>query len=168
MSEGKLAITTERQRIASEGTPGVPAHNEQGTNMYTFFTVPGENTQLFSAQGWLRVRLMLTSAGPVDVSTRQNVTPVLSGRGITLQTNVEAEFVLGPADRLYAGAASVNRVNVTVEPIPWLKSIVLELDRVGREIVASIAGRRAGRRAKNAASASNPLADCPPPPGRRG
>lgn len=159
----RLAITSEADRLEGRGEPGVPRHNEDGTNMYTFFSVPGDNTQVFSASGWARVRLLLSSAGPVDVSTRQNVTPVLSGRGITLFTGIEAEFVLGPADRLYAASAAVNRINVTIEPIPWLKSIVLEISRIGSGIVAAVTGRRRKAVAAQAAAPDdNPLAGCPP------
>lgn len=98
--------------------PDIPAVGGH-TEIQTYFTKPGENFLLYSVEGWVRVRFMLETAGPVAVGTRQDIVPALSGKGMLLPTNVEREFILPKGDRIFITSPSVNRVNFIVEPIPW-------------------------------------------------
>jgi hypothetical protein len=98
--------------------PNVPAIGAH-TEIQTIFTKPGENFLLYSAEGWVRVRFLLETAGPVSVSTRQDILPTLSGKGILLTTGVERVFELPKGDRIFIAASSVNRVQFSVEPFAW-------------------------------------------------
>ena len=90
------------------------------TEIYTLFTRANGLTELlYSAETWVRVRLELETAGPVSVSTRENLAPVLSGRGVLLTTAEEQIWVLPKGDRLFWIAESINRVKFSVEPIAY-------------------------------------------------
>ncbi len=102
------------------------------TEIYTYFTRPADGSKNFySAPGWVRMGLQLETAGPVAVSTRQEVLPVLSGKGVLLPPDGEPiEFILPKGDRVFIASESVNRVKVIIEPIPWLEQIVLGIGSV--------------------------------------
>ena len=94
------------------------------TDSYTYFTRPEAGTQLVqSANQWLRIYLELQTAGPVAYGTRENLEPVLSGKGALLPTGEEIELVLADGNRLYFASESINRINIRVEPLPWLQQI---------------------------------------------
>jgi hypothetical protein len=89
------------------------------TEIYTYFTVPdGVSKLLFSANFWCTAKLTLDTAGPVAASTRQDVVPVLSGKGVLLDTGLEQEWVLAKGDRIFIAAESINRVKFVVQPHP--------------------------------------------------
>jgi hypothetical protein len=119
------------------------------TDMYEMFTTNlGESTLFYSADQWVTVKLMLETAGPVSVSTRAEILPVLSGKGRLLITNIPQEWVLPKGSRLYYGAENVNRVGFTVQPIPWMEQISMEIRRVAssnlvsaKEMIRAILGR---------------------------
>lgn len=100
-----------------------------GTDIYTYRTpATGESQLLFSASKWARVTLALETAGPVAIGTRQDVTPVLGGRGVLLEPDGEPlQFLMGLGDRLYIAAEADNRVKVIIEPLPWLEQVVTTL-----------------------------------------
>jgi len=101
------------------------------TEIYTYFTRPNNKNNLFyNAEKAIRVRLLLETAGPVSVSTRQNILPVLSGNGILLQTGEYVEFTLNRGDRLYVASTSINRMQVFIVPVPWFESIILTLKAI--------------------------------------
>ena len=100
------------------------------TRMFTYFTEAGETKLLYTAEGWIKARLILENAGPVTVGTDQNITPVLSGKGRILPTGTEVEFYLSRGDRLFIAAEGVNRVSFTVDPVPFLGSIEAALDAI--------------------------------------
>jgi hypothetical protein len=97
------------------------------TDVRTFFTAAGGTQQLVKPSGWVRIRLLLETAGPVAVGTRANLSPVLSGTGILLDTDVEFETVLTRGGALYIAAEGVNRVKVIIEPLPWMETISLQI-----------------------------------------
>jgi hypothetical protein len=102
---------------------------ENRTQSYTYFTrqpSPGESTPILynGDRLWVKVKLTLETAGPVAVGQNSQLSPVLSGKGTLLQTNVEREFTIAKGTRLYIQATGVNRVSVTIEPLPWLEQIV--------------------------------------------
>jgi hypothetical protein len=111
-------------------TPEIPPikHN---TEIFTYITRPAAGTQLlYSAEKWVRARLMLETAGAVAVATnRQNITPVLSGKGIVLPINVEIQFALSKNNRIYIASTTVARVRFIIEPIPWQEQMILMLSK---------------------------------------
>ena len=88
------------------------------TEISTYFTQIGESRLLFSANFWCTVKLTLETAGPVAAGTREDVVPVLSGKGVLLDTSLEQEWVLAKGDRIFIAAESINRVKFVVEPKP--------------------------------------------------
>jgi len=98
------------------------------TDIYTFNTPVGGNQLIYSAESWVRLRLILETAGPVSISTKEDVIPTLSGRGILLLTNQQVEFTLPKGSRLFLTSDTVNRVKVIIEPIPFLETIVRQLE----------------------------------------
>jgi hypothetical protein len=69
------------------------------------------------------VILTLETAGPVAVSTKQQILPVLSGKGQLLETGVPLRFELAKGNRLWVATTSLNRIKVTVQPLPWLEQL---------------------------------------------
>ena len=100
------------------------------TDIFTYFSVPdGESKLLYTAEEWMRIELVLETAGPVAVSTRQDVAPVLSGKGVLLAPSGEPlNFTLPRGDRLFIAAEAINRVKVIIEPIPWLEKILMRME----------------------------------------
>lgn len=100
------------------------------TDIYTYFTQPnGQSELLYSAEGWIRIEFQLETAGPVAVGTRQDVVPVLSGKGVLLPPDGEpVKFVVPKGDRVYIAAEAVNRVKVIVEPLPWIEQILYQIE----------------------------------------
>lgn len=119
------------------------------TDMYEIFTTTlGESVLFYSADQWVTVKLMLETAGPVAVSTRAEIVPVLSGKGRLLITNIPQEWVLPKGSRLYYAAENVNRIGWSVQPIPWMEQISMEIRRVAssnlvsaKETIRAILGR---------------------------
>ncbi len=112
------------------GKPNVPSPDQRAgsfvTRTFTYQTIAGGAIKtLYTANiPWARVKLLLETAGPVAVSTSQQFLPVLSGRGILLQTGVEREITLAKGSQLYVASPTVNRISVVVEPVPWLEQIL--------------------------------------------
>lgn len=90
----------------------------QQTEAYTYFTVAdGVTKEVYSFTYWCTVKLFLETAGPVSVGLRQDIAPVLSGRGVLLPSGgPEVEFQMQIGDRLYVVAESVNRVRLIIVP----------------------------------------------------
>jgi hypothetical protein len=102
------------------------------TEIYTYQTVPdGKTKLLYSAEGLVRVSLQLINAGPVAIGQRQDIAPVLSGKGITLSPGDGEPFstVLTKDNRLFIVAESINQVKFIVEPIPYLEQILYQVEQ---------------------------------------
>jgi hypothetical protein len=94
------------------------------TEAYSYFTDPSNDSQLmYSAENWVRIKLLLETAGPVSVGTAAQIAPVLSGKGILLETGVPFETYLAKGTRFYITSQTVNRISVVIEPVPWLEQI---------------------------------------------
>jgi hypothetical protein len=104
------------------GLPDIPAATGR-TEISTYFTKPGGDFLLYQAESWVRLRLMLETAGPVAVGSRDQVSPVLSGKGILLPRDVEITFPLSKGNRIFITAGAVNRVRFIIEPIPWADQV---------------------------------------------
>lgn len=93
------------------------------TEIYTLVTEIGESLVFITAESWIKIKLRLETAGPVAVSTREDIMPALSGKG-GLVNNDDMIFVLNKGDRLFYTAQAVNRVRVIIEPIPATPVVV--------------------------------------------
>lgn len=135
------------------------------TDIYTYFTkATGVSELLYSAEEWMKIRLVLETAGPVSVGTRESVTPVLSGKGILLESDGEPiEFTIPKGNRLFIASESVNRVKVIIEPIPWLEQLLYQVESgfSGLKGVLGAALRGGGRKSS---APQTPGSDCPPAP----
>lgn len=133
--------------IATAPMPSAGQTSAQtGTDASTYFTkASGESELLVKADRlWATVTLTLESAGPVAVGFKSSITPVLSGKGILLQTNEPRKFVIAKGATggagLYIASTSVNRVSVVVEPLPWMEQITASIGGVIAAIMKTIAG----------------------------
>jgi hypothetical protein len=99
------------------GEPVIPPP-EGRTEINTYFTKVGGDHLLYQAESWVIIRLMLEGAGPVDVGTRDQIAPVLSGKGISLPQNVEIAFPLAKGNRIWITANTINRVRRIIQPVP--------------------------------------------------
>lgn len=105
------------------------------TQTYTYITsipVPGESTPILynGDRLWANVTLELETAGPVAVGQSSALLPVLSGKGVLLETDQSRTFTIAKGTRLYIASSSVNRVKVTVAPLPWLEQITAFLSQI--------------------------------------
>lgn len=109
------------------------------TDVSTYFTEPsGESKLFYTAENWVKIKLTLETAGPVAVGTSANVAPVLSGHGRLLDTGVEYEVHLARGSAFYIAAEAVNRVSVSIEPIPWMEQISGEITSVAQVISTTV------------------------------
>jgi hypothetical protein len=101
------------------------------TEIYTIFTKANGVTELiYSTEIWIKIKFLLETAGPVAVGTRQELSPVLSGKGVLLATGVELEWVLPKGDRMYWISESINRVKFSTEPISYGDDILTAIGSV--------------------------------------
>jgi hypothetical protein len=111
-----------------------------------YFTVPdGESKLLYSAEGWVKARLYLENAGPVVVGESQNITPVLSGKGMTLPTGEWCEWTLTKGSRIFIAAESVNRVKFNIAPVPFAEQLGAFFGsslQTMRSMLAALTGRK--------------------------
>jgi hypothetical protein len=111
------------------GAPPQPTNVDRNTQTYTYITratlAEGEGTPVLynGDRIWAKIILTLETAGPVAVGTLADIGPVLSGKGRLLVTNVPAEFIIAKTSRLYILATAINRVSVTIEPLPWMEQL---------------------------------------------
>ena len=109
---------------------------ELATEIYTYFARPpvdGQLPKIYNAdRQYAQVTLTLETAGPVAVSTKQQILPVLSGKGELLETGVPMTYFLAKGNRLYVAATSINRIKVVIQPLPWLEQIAGLLGRVAK------------------------------------
>lgn len=125
----KIGYVSTNRTIAQATVPGsTPGTSESRTFIDTYFTkipVFGEPTEIVynGDRAWAKVILTLETAGPVAVGNSSQISPVLSGKGMLLETEVPTEFVIAKGTRLYISAAGINRIKRVVEPLPWLESI---------------------------------------------
>jgi hypothetical protein len=134
----KLGQNTSTERTV--GTVQAPSASiagaELASEIYTYFAKPSTDGQLqilYNAdRQYAQVVLTLETAGPVAVSTKQNILPVLSGKGRLLQTGQDSTFTLAKGNRLYVATTSLNRIKVVVQPLPWLEQITGLLVRGAR------------------------------------
>lgn len=121
------AVTAPNRNIATAPEPQADqGRAEVRTYVSTYFTkISADETQILynGDRQWAKVKLTLETAGPVAVGVVQKITPVLSGKGIDLTTDVEVEIPVAKGTRLYIASTAVNRVKVIVEPSPWLEQI---------------------------------------------
>jgi hypothetical protein len=114
---------------------------ENKIEIRTYQTKPGPSQILYNGDRmWAQVTLTLTTAGPVAVGEQSNITPVLQGKGLVLQTNVPVVFKVAKGNRLYIASDTVNRVNVTIEAYPFLETITGLLTALAGVARAPLAG----------------------------
>jgi len=98
---------------------------ELTTEISTFIARPPINGQLpvlyNGDRQYAQVILTLETAGPVAVGTKQQLLPVLSGKGALLETGEPTSFFLAKGNRLWVASTSINRIKVVVQPVPWLE-----------------------------------------------
>jgi hypothetical protein len=93
-------------------------------NLKTYFTVAdGQTHLLYTAQSWVKARLMLENAGPVAIGHDQEITPVLSGRGLLLPTLEWVEFNMTKGSRIFIAAEAINRVKLQIAPVPLAEQL---------------------------------------------
>lgn len=111
--------------------PAIIQASTQPAQTYTYFTKgDGASRQLFSASRWTRAQLLLETAGPVSIGTADNITPVLSGKGTLLTTDIPFEIDLAPGNKLWIAAEAVNRLKVTFTPYAWQEQQLAALERI--------------------------------------
>jgi len=176
---GADARSQEKTQARSPGSYQAAGQTEVYT-LFTQFNGPQFTKLLFSAQSWVRITLRLETAGPVEVGWREDLAPVLSGKGILLDVR-DVTFILPKGQRLFYTAASVNRVRVIIEPIPWLEQILANVqigfDRVVDSLnPLNLLNRMLGRPgagpegppAPGGPPRQSPHEPCPPPQRRYG
>lgn len=117
------------QRPERSIAKGNPVGTTQGsssnkTDLLTYITRVGVTDTLYDGSRlWAKVTLVLETAGPVAVGTKQNLFPVLGGAGILLDTDVPQELTISKGNQLFIAANAVSRVKVKIESLPWLEQI---------------------------------------------
>jgi hypothetical protein len=170
----------DKSRALPDSKGGEPAKQLKtySTEVYSYFTVPTtESDLLYSAESWVKMKLTLETAGPVAVGTAANITPVLGGNGRLLDTSEEWEVILSKGTRIYVTSQTVNRLSVTIEPIPWLeqidtdnveghKSVTTSVYDAGKAIVEAVNAMAGALITRSSSGKSVDDMPCPPPPAR--
>jgi len=135
--------------MPSPKTPDSPNQQQSSYNIteaVTFITEPGATPKLVvtADQPWIRATFTLETAGPVEVSAKQSWT-LSSGNGQTLITNVPLSFTIARGNKFYIASSTVNRVRITIEPVPWLEQTVGALVAGFTGLARVIASLRGGQ-----------------------
>lgn len=149
MTRGAIAAVAERLAATSKEASRALPDSKGGetpkqlqshvTQIYTYFTrATGDTSLLYSADRWVKIKLTLETAGPVAIGTAATLEPVLSGRGRLLDTDEEYETYLPKGARIHIISETVNRVAVTIEPVPWLEQISNQQNESQGAVVAAI------------------------------
>lgn len=111
-----------------------------------FTTTVGQSVNFYSADQWVRMKLVLETAGPVAIGLgNSDILPVLSGKGRLLDVSQEWEVYLPKGARVYYAASSVNRVGVTIEPVPWLEQISMQISAVAGAVSSVLSAMMSGK-----------------------
>lgn len=121
----KIAPASTNRNVATVPEPSDTASAaENRLKISTFFSTAGKTENIYNGDRlWAKVTLTLETAGPVSVGEQADLQPVLSGRGLLLQTGQATVFNVAKGNILYVASASVNRIGVVVEAYPWLEII---------------------------------------------
>lgn len=144
----KIGPVSTTRTIASAPAPSATmAGSDDKTFIDTFFTqvpVPGVEPPIIynGDRVWAKVTLTLETAGPVAVGQQANISPVLSGKGQLLETDVPVSFAIAKGTRLYVASTSINRVKRVIEPLPWLENITGLVGQLVAALGASVAASR--------------------------
>ena len=122
-----------RHTEASVAAKVAPPVAKGGTEMYTYFTKVGGDNLFYQADSWVYLSLTLLDAGPVAVGSRENIAPVLSGKGGLLVQNEPFRFSVRAGQRVYITANTISRVRILIEPPPFGGQII--------ELLSSILGK---------------------------
>jgi hypothetical protein len=134
-SLGRAALTN--RNISSVQEPSSTlAGAELSTELYTYFAKPpvdGQLPVLYNGDRQLGIMILeLETAGPVYVSTKQQLLPVTSGKGRQLITGQPVSFPLSKGNRLWVATTSINRIAVIVHPDPWSENITGLLGQIAK------------------------------------
>jgi hypothetical protein len=123
---GPNVSTNQTQGSVQAPSPSF-AGAELNAEVYTYFAKPSlDGTAAILYNGdrqYAQVVLTLETAGPVIVGTKQQLYPVTSGKGARLETGVPTKFTISKTNRLWVATGSLNRISVTIQPVPWLEQI---------------------------------------------
>jgi len=119
------AVSLDRTKAQSSMPSDTTGTSEDRIRLSTYFTktIPATDILYTGDRMWAKVTLTLETAGPVAVGDAADLSPVLSGKGQLLETNVPTTFDVAKGNKLYIAATSINRVKVEIAPYPWLETI---------------------------------------------
>ena len=127
--DSKIGLPTSTDRnVASQtqiGTEVGAGYTKTAIDTYFTKAAVGRDTPIVynGDNHWARVTLTLETAGPVVVGQIAQLLPVLSGRGMLLETGVPVTFTIAKGTRLYIQSTGVNRVKRVIEPVPWMEQL---------------------------------------------
>ena len=122
----------DRTRGSIQAPSATTAGAELSTESSIFLIKPPDTVLIYSAdRQYAQVIITLLTAGPVAVSTKQQLTPVLSGKGSLLQTGVPFTLCLAKGQKLYGATTAISRLALTIQPFPWLEQITGTLRLLG-------------------------------------
>lgn len=122
----KIPPVTMDRNVAQVAAPAATlGAGENKTSVSTYLTKASTTADVIydGDRQWAQITLTLQTAGPVAVSDKSSIAPVLSGKGQLLQTGVPTKFFIAKGTRLYVLSSSVNRISLAIEPVPWLEMI---------------------------------------------
>jgi hypothetical protein len=125
----KIGVQTSTNRnVAATPIPGYnPQTVETTTEIFTYLTkaaTDGQSQVLYNGdRQYAEITLTLETAGPVCIGNKQNLLPVLSGKGELLETGVPRSICIAKGNRLWVAATGINRIKVEVKPFAWLEQI---------------------------------------------
>jgi hypothetical protein len=126
-------VQAHMQTVTPKTAAVAPPVAQGRSEISTYFTTPGQNSLLYQAESWVYLNLTLIDAGPVAVGTREDLAPVLSGKGGLLVQNETFRFPVRAGQRVFLTANTVSRVRMSIEPAPYGEQIL--------SLLASILGR---------------------------
>lgn len=123
------ALTRPNPGQATQAPIGSVGQGESSLDAYDLLTQVGPNADgrppiLYNGdRRWVKVTMILQTAGIVVWGPRADLSPITSGRGSQLVTNVPTIATVAKGSRIYYLASAVNRVSVQIEALPWLEEI---------------------------------------------
>src|SRR5882724_6793814 len=118
------AFSLNRSQAQAQQPTDTVGSGDSRLGLSTFFTKVGPTQVIYNGDRmWARITLTLLTAGPVSVGQLNDLLPVTSGKGQVLQTNVPTTFEVAKSNQLFVACTSLNAINVSIQPYPWLETI---------------------------------------------
>ena len=105
-------------------------------------TVPNDKAALLvNATDWLDVTVLKETSGTVVIGTKPDLSPVGSGKGMSIPVDVMVKFLLTPDSSLYVYSdTATQKLSVIIQPLELFSQMLQALNKLSKGPASPTAG----------------------------